>query len=66
MSDEKLRGVIEEALPNTQFRVSVEGTLYLCYLAGKMRHNRIMVAIGDCVEFVYPRGSSVGRITRRF
>ncbi|MEK7068615.1 MAG: translation initiation factor IF-1, partial [Patescibacteria group bacterium] len=35
----EIQGLVEEALPNTLFRVSIEGTEepVLAYLAGKMR-----------------------------
>ncbi|OGZ07374.1 MAG: translation initiation factor IF-1 [Candidatus Lloydbacteria bacterium RIFCSPHIGHO2_02_FULL_54_17] len=56
MSDEKqkgrvLTGTINEALPNTMFRVSVEGgEEVLAYLSGKMRIHRIKVLVGDKVS----------------
>jgi translation initiation factor IF-1 len=48
---ETVAGVVTEALPNTQFRVRLDGTdvEQLAYLAGKMRMNRIRVLIGDKV-----------------
>ncbi|MES2436962.1 MAG: translation initiation factor IF-1 [Patescibacteria group bacterium] len=48
---ETVAGVVTEALPNTQFRVRLDGTdvEQLAYLAGKMRMNRIRVLIGDRV-----------------
>ena len=55
MSDEKAKesvitGTVTEALPNTLFRVSIEGgEIVLAYLAGKMRIHRIKVLIGDKV-----------------
>lgn len=43
-------GVVTEALPNTLFRVEIEGgKIVLAYLAGKMRIHRIKVLIGDKV-----------------
>lgn len=46
-----LNGVITEALPNTLFRVEIEGKgEVLAYLAGKMRMHRIKVLVGDRVN----------------
>ncbi|MDO8521199.1 MAG: translation initiation factor IF-1 [bacterium] len=56
MSDEKqkgrvLSGTITEALPNTMFRVAIEGGEdVLAYLSGKMRMHRIKVLVGDKVS----------------
>jgi translation initiation factor IF-1 len=48
---EGVLGVVEEALPNTLFRVKLEdGSLVLAYLAGKMRLHRIKVLVGDRVQ----------------
>jgi translation initiation factor IF-1 len=52
MSDDKqtMSGTITEALPNTMFRVSIEGGQeILAYLSGKMRIHRIKVLVGDKV-----------------
>jgi len=61
-------GRITEALPNTLFRVELEGTneIILAYLAGKMRMNRIRVLIGDRVELELDPYGGKARITRRF
>ncbi len=47
-----LNGTVTEALPNTLFRVSVEGKEegVLAYLSGKMRMHRIKVLVGDKVS----------------
>jgi translation initiation factor IF-1 len=63
---EILVGIVTEALPDTKFRIQVEGmeTLILGYLSGRMSMNRIRVQVGDSVEFeLNPSGTS--RITRR-
>jgi len=47
---ETIVGIVEEALPNTQFRVSLEnGERILTFLSGKMRMYRIRVLVGDKV-----------------
>ena len=61
-------GTVVEALPNTLFRVEIEGKtdVVLAYLAGKMRMNRIRVLIGDKVELELDPYGGRARITRRF
>ncbi len=59
-------GVVDEALPNTLFRVSLEsGEQVLCYLAGKMRLHRIKVLVGDKVLVKLDPYGGKARITRR-
>ncbi len=46
----RIEGIVEEALPNTFFRVRLEnGNLVLAHLAGKLRMHRIKVLPGDTV-----------------
>ncbi len=64
---EVVTGVVEEALPNTLFRVKLEnGEVTLAYLAGKMRLHRIKVLVGDRVEVYLDSYGGRARITRRF
>lgn len=67
LSDKDLvYGIIEEALPNALFRVTLDdGRLILAYLAGKMRKFRIRVLVGDKVEVFEDKYGGKGRITRR-
>ena len=68
MENEKkeVPGVVEEALPNTLFRVSLgSGEVILAYLAGKMRLHRIKVLVGDKVLVLLDPYGGKGRITRR-
>ncbi len=60
-------GVVEEALPNTLFRVILDdtGEEMLAYLAGKMRRFRIRVLVGDKVEIKTDPYGGKGRITKR-
>ncbi len=67
-------GTIEEALPNTLFRVSIdsqsnqegnEKEIVLAYLAGKMRLHRIRVLVGDRVAIQLDPYGGKGRIIRR-
>jgi translation initiation factor IF-1 len=60
-------GTVTEALPNTMFRVKIEGREeeLLTYLAGRMRMNRIRVLIGDRVQIELDQYGGKGRITKR-
>jgi len=60
-------GIVVEALPNTLFRVKLDGgeEVILAYLAGKMRMNRIRVLVGDKVELELDPYGGRARITRR-
>jgi translation initiation factor IF-1 len=57
-------GIVIESLPNTTFRVELEGgQRVLCHLSGKMRINRIKVLPGDKVRLVTtPYDEARGRI----
>jgi len=62
-----VEGVVQEALPNTAFRVKLpDNTLALGHLAGKMRLYHIKIIPGDrvLIEFT-PYDTAKGRITRR-
>lgn len=64
----KMEGEIIEVLPNTQYRVQIEGfnTPVLALLNGRMRMNNIKVLAGDVVELEFsPYDLTRGRITRR-
>ncbi len=59
-------GTVLEALPNTIFRVALDGdNEVLAYLAGRMRISRIRVLVGDRVEVLLDQYGEKGRITRR-
>ncbi|MBI2048434.1 MAG: translation initiation factor IF-1 [Parcubacteria group bacterium] len=61
-----IEGVVEEALPNTLFRVKIAGgELILAYLAGKMRMHRIKVLVGDRVALQLDPYGGRARITKR-
>lgn len=62
---EKKVGMVTEALPNTMFRVEINGEEVLSYLAGKMRMYRIKVLVGDKVEVIIDPYGGKGRIIRR-
>jgi len=66
-TDGLLYGTVEEALPNTLFRVRIEGSndIQLAYLAGKMRKFRIRVLVGDRVAIQPDEYGGKGRIVKR-
>lgn len=60
-------GIVTEALPNTLFKVKIEGedNEILTYLAGKMRLHRIRVLVGDKVSIELDQYGGKGRIVKR-
>ena len=65
-SSEEVSAVVQEALPNTLFRITLDsGEIMLAYLAGKMRLHRIKVLVGDKVLVKLDPYGGKGRITRR-
>ena len=70
MSKEELiemRGKVDEVLPDSRFRVTLEnGHQLIAYTGGKMRKFRIRVLVGDQVSVeVSPYDLSKGRVTFR-
>ena len=64
--NEEVPAVVEEALPNTLFRITLDsGESLIAYLAGKMRLHRIKVLVGDKVLVKLDPYGGKGRITRR-
>lgn len=66
-ADDLVYGVVDEALPNALFRVTLDesGEQVIAYLAGKMRKFRIKVLVGDKVAIVPDPYGGKGRITKR-
>ncbi len=63
---EVVSGVVDEALPDTLFRVKLQnGEIVLAYLAGKMRLHRVKVLVGDRVELRLDPYGGRARIVRR-
>jgi translation initiation factor IF-1 len=60
-------GTVVECLPNTMFRVEIEGQdePMLAYLAGKMKLYRIRVLVGDTVEVLVDPYGGKGRVIKR-
>lgn len=67
MSDPlKQDGVVEEALPGTNFRIRLlDGREILGYLAGKLRLYHIRIVPGDKVSLALSPDGRRGRIVRR-
>lgn len=64
----EIDGIIKEVLPNTLFRVEIEGgKLILCHLSGKMRIHFIKIMPGDKVKIeMTPYDTEKGRIIYRY
>ena len=63
---EVVEGVVDEALPNTLFKVKLsDDRMVLAYLAGKMRLHRIKVLVGDRVHVQLDPYGGRARIIRR-
>jgi len=64
---ETVEGTVEEALPNTLFKVKIEAQdeEILAYLSGKMRLHRIKVLVGDKVSVQLDPYGGKARIVRR-
>lgn len=63
----EMRGVVEEVLPDSRFRVILEnGHTLVAYSAGKMQKHHIRILAGDQVSLeLSPYDLSKGRITFR-
>lgn len=64
----RVEGVVEEALPNAQFKVKLDSDHeVLAHVSGKMRMHYIRILPGDRVQVeVSPYDLSRGRITYRY
>lgn len=65
--NQTVTGTVVECLPNTMFRVEVDGynEPLLAYLAGKMKLYRIRVLVGDTVEVLLDPYGGKGRVIKR-
>lgn len=63
----EITGKVEELLPAGTFRVKLEsGQIIIAHLSGKMRLNKIRLALGDKVKVeMTPYDLTKGRITYR-
>ena len=63
----EMEGVVQELLPNTQFRVLLDnGVSVLAYASGKVRKHRIRILAGDKVTLeMSPYDLTKGRIAFR-
>lgn len=63
----EMRGVVNEILPDSRFRVTLDnGHELIAYAGGKMRKNHIRVLAGDNVSLeLSPYDLTKGRITFR-
>jgi len=63
----ELEGIVEEALPNTTFKVKIGNNhIVTAYISGKLRLNNIKILPGDTVKLeLSPYDLNKGRITWR-
>ncbi len=63
----EFEGVVDEVLPNTLFRVTLQnGSMVTAYASGKMRKHRIRILTSDRVTIeMSPYDLTKGRITFR-
>ena len=62
----EVEGVVVESLPNTTFRVDINGHMILAHISGKLRMNFIRILPGDKVTVeMSPYDLTRGRITWR-
>lgn len=63
----EMQGVVEEVLPDSRYRVTLEnGHELIAYTAGKVRKNHIRILAGDRVSLeLSPYDLAKGRITFR-
>ncbi len=65
-NDSVATGTVIEALPNTMFRVEIDGgNEQIAYLSGKMRIHRIKVLVGDKVAVKLDPYGGKGRVVKR-
>lgn len=64
----EMQGVVEEVLPDSRYRVTLEnGHTLVAYTAGKVRKNHIRILAGDKVALeLSPYDLAKGRITFRY
>lgn len=62
-----MRGVVNEVLPDSRFRVTLEnGHVLVAYTAGRVKKNHIRILAGDAVSLeLSPYDLSKGRIIFR-
>lgn len=64
----EMRGVVNEILPDSRYRITLDnGHQLVAYTGGKMRKHRIRILAGDNVALeLSPYDLSKGRITFRY
>ena len=62
-----MEGIVTEVLPNSNFRVDINGHTILAYTSGNIRRNKIKIIEEDRVSVeISPYDLTRGRITYRF
>lgn len=63
----EIEALVIESLPNGRYKVEYQDKQYVCYLAGKVRQNKIGIMLGDRVRVTLDKygGKDTNRITWR-
>ena len=63
----EIEAQVIESLPNGLYKVLYQGVEYICYMAGKLRKNKISILVGDRVRVLLDpyKGKATNRITWR-
>jgi len=65
-NQDTVQGVVLEKLANLQYKVQKQdGKVIRCYLAGKLKQNKIKVEVHDDVKLVEDQYGNIGRIVWR-
>ena len=65
---DKIEGIVIECLPNNLYKTELtDGKTVICYMAGRMRINKIRILLGDKVEIILDpyKGKTTNRIIKR-
>ena len=65
---DKIEGIVIECLPNNLYKTELtDGKTVICYMAGRMRINKIRILLGDRVEIILDpyKGKTTNRIIKR-
>ena len=63
-----IEGIVIECLPNNLYKTELtDGNTIICYMAGRMRINKIRVMVGDKVKLILDpyKGKTTNRIIER-
>ena len=67
MVNQEIEALVIESLPNGLHRILFQEKEYICYVAGRLRKNKINILVGDRVRVILDpyKGKTTNRITWR-